>query len=252
MGHNTCRQTIQPVPALQDGDDPASAKFYRQPGEYSRGGGKSPGRYVEPAEQVALLRVKTRADENEVRAKPGGGGHEAIPQGSEELLIGGADRQRDVHRGSLSVASAGIPGCARAGVGAVMMGAEVKNAPVVVKNILRPVAVMVVPVHDQDAVQTVMPLEVTRRHGDVIEDAESHRAAGGGMMAGRPDGAEGIRHLTLHDPVRGSQDTARGQPRHSQRTGRNDCVSRAQLGETFETSSFPIHQFQVVPLVRQG
>ncbi len=66
------------------------------------------------------------------------------------------------------------------------MERDEEDAVVVPEDRLRAVAVMHVPVDDRDALEPELALGDARRDGDVVEDAEAHRAAGERVMAGRP------------------------------------------------------------------
>ena len=66
------------------------------------------------------------------------------------------------------------------------MRAEKQNGRILVEDVLRAVAVMHVPVHDQDALQAVALDRVARPDCDVVEDAESHALFRARMVPGRP------------------------------------------------------------------
>lgn len=69
---------------------------------------------------------------------------------------------------------------------------------------------MNVPIQNRDAVQPVNGLCVARGDGDVVENAEPHRAVGGGVMTGRARGAKGIRRVTAHHEVHDVEHAADG------------------------------------------
>jgi hypothetical protein len=60
------------------------------------------------------------------------------------------------------------------------------DAWIVVEDILRAVAVMHVPIDDQDARQAECRLRVFGRQGDVVEQAKTHAPLGRGVMPRRP------------------------------------------------------------------
>ena len=81
------------------------------------------------------------------------------------------------------------------------MRAEIENGSVVIEDVLGAVAVVIIPVHDQHAPDTMLHLQIPGRDGDVVEDAETHAAIGRSVMARRPDGCESIPDLSGHHRV---------------------------------------------------
>ena len=63
---------------------------------------------------------------------------------------------------------------------------DVEDGRVVPEDVLRPVAVVDVPVDDRDPLEAELGLRRARRDRDVVEEAEAHRAVGGRVVAGRP------------------------------------------------------------------
>lgn len=52
------------------------------------------------------------------------------------------------------------------------------------------IAMMYIPVHDENSLQAVVPAGVMRGNRDIAEQAETHRACADRMVAGRPDRGE--------------------------------------------------------------
>ena len=90
------------------------------------------------------------------------------------------------------------------------MGAEEKNAGVAVENVLGAVAVVDVPIGDQDALGVVDLLGVAGGDGYIIKYAEAHAARGGGVVTGRADGGESVAHAVSENGVDGGQAGAGG------------------------------------------
>ncbi len=67
---------------------------------------------------------------------------------------------------------------------------------------------MDVEVDDRDACEAVHGERVRRADGDVVEDAEAHRATALGMVSGRPDRAERRSVFAAADQVDGDDDRA--------------------------------------------
>src|SRR5688572_29065235 len=71
-----------------------------------------------------------------------------------------------------------------------------------VKNSLRPVAVMHVPVEYRDFLDLrILLLGVTRRHRDVVEKTETHRPLFRRVMSRWPHGNKSVLDFTRHDQV---------------------------------------------------
>jgi hypothetical protein len=88
---------------------------------------------------------------------------------------------------------------------------------------------MDVPVGDQDSGQAVLALNVTGSDGDVVEDAEPHRAIAQGVMARRPDRAEGVGDIACHHGIDGGHDSFGGQHRRLVRLPADWHIARIQI-----------------------
>ncbi len=104
------------------------------------------------------------------------------------------------------------------------MDREERDRGIVVEDLLGAVAVVDVPVDDQDPVEPE-PLDGVRRgDGDAAEQAEAHRLVGPGVVAGRPDRAEGPAIGPLDDRRDRIDRRARREPRREGRAGRDPGV----------------------------
>ena len=123
-------------------------------------------------------------------------GLEALGQGDDDLVdqgavgvAGGAGGHGHVHVGAPARAVAALVHETGARVERVLVGRDVGDPGVAPEHGLGAVAVVDVPVHDQD------PLAPTgengRGHGDVVQEAEAHGLAGQGVVARRAHGEEG-------------------------------------------------------------
>ncbi len=118
------------------------------------------------------------------------------------------------------------------------MRAEKEYRAVAIENILRPVAVMNVPIGDQNPAHAMLLLGVTRRDCHGVEDAEAHAAYRVGMMARRPPDADGVGNSLLDNRVHRVKSLARRAQRSIQRFWRNGGVAGAQLVKAFEDLAF--------------
>lgn len=67
-----------------------------------------------------------------------------------------------------------------------------QDAWIVLENILRPVAVMHIPINDGDALGTVAALRMAGRNRNIVEKAKAHSRGALGMMSGRAGSNEDI------------------------------------------------------------
>src|SRR6476660_9965793 len=81
------------------------------------------------------------------------------------------------------------------------MGREKKNRIVRRKDLLRPVAVMDVPIDDRHTFSAMPLLGMAGGDRNVVEYAKSHGRRRAGMMAGRPYRTESILHSARQNGV---------------------------------------------------
>src|SRR5207245_1687398 len=81
---------------------------------------------------------------------------------------------------------------ARSRIERPLVDAEIKNRWVLLEGVLRAVAVVDVPVDDQDALAPALGLEPPREDRDVVEQAETERERTLGVVSGRPDEPETV------------------------------------------------------------
>ena len=97
-----------------------------------------------------------------------------------------------------------ILGGASPGVPRPLVHRDEVNVRLILDQRLSAVAMMDIPVDDENALQSMFLARVVRGDGDVAEQAESHRAIVDSMMTGRPDGAKAARmHATDCEVDRG-------------------------------------------------
>ena len=96
----------------------------------------------------------------------------------------------------------------------ILVDVEEENRGIVVEDGLGSVAVVNVPVHNQDSFELVLPLGVPGRDGDVVEKTESHAAMRQGVVSSRPRRTERIANLARDDGIDGHEHAARRQSCH--------------------------------------
>ena len=97
------------------------------------------------------------------------------------------------------------------------MDAEEHHLGGFIEDVLGAVAVMDVPIDDQDPGQLVSQPGVVGGEGDVVEQAEAHAARRRGMMAGRTDQAQGVGLLAGQHGIDGGNARSRGSQRDLER-----------------------------------
>jgi hypothetical protein len=98
------------------------------------------------------------------------------------------------------------------------------NLTVGIKSVLRSVAVMYVPIDDENPSDAMLDLRDTRGDGNVIKQAESHRAIAKRMVTGRADEAERGPCLASYDAIDRIAGRAGGKLSHIGRGRADDRV----------------------------
>lgn len=145
-------------------------------------------------QRIARQRIEARGDEDEVRLKAHDRPFERALEMCDILFARQAARERDVPDIVMRPAI-------RGGTGARIPGPLVHrhemDVGIILHQRLCPVAVVHVPIHDQDASRAVMATHVVRANRDVAEEAESHRAIVERVMSRRADRAKTSRVHSL-------------------------------------------------------
>ena len=127
------------------------------------------------------MRVEAGRDEHELGRERGDRRSDDAVERVEVLRVARPCAERDVERRLGLVVRA-----AAAGIERPLVERDEEDAVVVPEDRLGPVPVMDVPVDDRHALEPELALGDARRDGDVVEDAEAHRAPGERVVARRP------------------------------------------------------------------
>ena len=184
----------------------------------------------EAAQRIADAGIETGGDQDQLRAKTFGGRQQRILHRAQDFAPPRTRRQGEVHGGARACARAGFVPAAGARIERPLVRAEKEHRRIGVEDVLRAVAVVHVPIHDQDARYAVFALRVARGEGHVIEEAEAHAAASAGVVSRRPHGAERVLHVAGHHRVDGVQHAACGQCRDVPGIWRNVGIACAEVG----------------------
>lgn len=110
------------------------------------------------------------------------------------------------------------------------MSTKEKNGFVLVEYVLGSVAMMHVPINDENFTYAVFFLGVTSCDGDVVEETEAHALIGCGVMSRWSDDAEGIGGFACKNFVHRGEGCACCEATNVERGGANGGVTCTELG----------------------
>src|ERR1041385_7939812 len=169
MRGDALRQSVETVAALEHRDNSTLTELIGEPENHACDSGVAVWRDVELTEQVAAHAVEAGAHQNEVGLETAGSRHELLLECRQDLRITGSRSQRYVQRRADPFACSCFGSTSRPGICAVVVRAEVKDGVVVVEDVLRAVAVVVVEIDDENAANVMDLLQVSGGDGDVVE-----------------------------------------------------------------------------------
>src|ERR1051325_9092042 len=148
------------------------------------------------------MRIKTRGNDDQIGTETRRHVFESGFKGA-LLLLGRRRRaQRQIQCVTETTTHALLTARTRSGIPRILVRREKVDARIIVKDPLRAVAVMNVPIDDRDSLDLrIVLLRVTCSNGDVIEQAETHRAFFGRMMSRWTYRHERVADLALHDQI---------------------------------------------------
>ena len=165
--------------------------------------------------------VETRRKKQELRIESLQRRKDLVAEIPQIGLLAGAGRQRNVYRVSLPSANPRLAPRTGPRIERILVKAYEKDRRVVLKNMLRAISVMDIPIKNCHSFPTVVVLSVPDPNRHVVEKAKSHWFSALGMVAGGTDCAERRVGCTGRDSVHCAEDPARREERHFQRTLRS-------------------------------
>ena len=165
----------------------------------------------EAAEGVAAAGVESGGEDDEVGAEGVHGGDEFLAEGIQNGSAASSGGEGAVEGGGFAGGGAGFGGVASAWVPRGLVDGEEEDVGVFVEDVLGAVAVVDIPIGDEDAVDAPGFAGVAGGDSGVVVDAEAHAAGGGGVVAGRADGGEGVADMALEDGIDGGEGGAGGE-----------------------------------------
>lgn len=203
MHLHTLRQHRRVVAAFQQAHDLPSAVRVRHVENVSRQVGEVFAFEAERAHRVGDMGVEAGADQHELGPALLGSVGELGGEAGLEVMPADAERQRDVERRTETLPCSGFLRVTRARIERVAMRRKERDLAVVVKRVLRPVAVVHVPIDDQHPIESVSGASMSRRDGDVVEQAEAHWGTWQGVMPRRTGQHDGSRVLSVQHCIDG-------------------------------------------------
>jgi len=187
MRHAALSQTIRRVTSLENADDSPSAPDFCTLDNLSSQRGNVVRLECEAAKWIAGERVESCGDQDDVGNEAGCGRVDSATQ-CVHVLLGGQSRG---HRKIPHIfVQTSVTHSAGAGIPRPLVHGHEMNRRIVFNKRLGTIAVMNVPVHNQDSLEPVYRLRIVRGNCDIAEQAESHRARFERVMSRRTDGAE--------------------------------------------------------------
>ena len=104
------------------------------------------------------------------------------------------------------------------------MRRDIENTGIAVEGVLRPVAVVNVPIHHQDALEAVPLTQMGSGDGDVVEQAETHGAIALGVVAGRANEGKAVAESPRHHLFAELEQAADGQQGGGERSRRHGGI----------------------------
>ena len=196
------------------------------------------------ADRVLSVRVETGADQHQLWPTALGRVGQHRLEAREVLAASGAELQRQVEDRSETFSFSGFFRVAGAGIKRGAMCREEMNLAVLVEDVLRAVAVMHVPIDDQNSPQPVR-LSLSRRNRDAVEQTKTHRIVGQCVMPRGADEAQrsAMFRVGLQNLIDRGAGSTGGSDRDLERTSAANGVRfdapAAVLAEAFDAADVP-------------
>ena len=147
------------------------------------------------------------------------------------VAIPGSGRHGAVERRSAPAYFPVFARGARPRIVGILVGAHVEHGRVGLEGVLGAVAVVHVPVEDEDLVQSVLALQVSSRDRHVVEEAEAQRDVALRVVAGRPAEREAVVDLGARHAVGQRERAARREQRDVVGVRADPDVRHVQVGQ---------------------
>jgi len=200
------------VAALEQKADPAVAGALGLRDDRARHGRVRRGVELHLGERIARVRVVSGRHEHDVGLEPLEEREHDPPERQAVALRPGPGRQRQVRGPAPTRAGADLAGRARARIERPLMERDQEDARIALERVLRPVAVVDVPVDDRDSPGAGGARRASRDR-DVVQHAEPHRALGRRVVPWRSNQRERAGRRRRHEVARDGRAGPGGRPR---------------------------------------
>jgi hypothetical protein len=176
------------------------------------------------SQRILPVRIEAGGDQHQLGFVGMGDRQQRFGEDRGVVRVAAAGRERRIDREAGARAGARLPLAAGAGIERPLVGADKEQPIGCVKGVLRSVAVVHVPV---DAEHARQPASVGFRggDGDVVEEAEAHRARRDCVVPGRADQGEGGAGFAVHDEAHAFRRGSGGEQRGIDRCARDSGVA---------------------------
>ena len=185
-------------------------------------------------QRVVDVRIEAGRDNDELGCECVYARENLLDEDLSILLVSGARRHRAVEGRAFTASDAGLRKCASARIERILMSAHVEHGRVFLERVLRAVAVVHVPIEDQNLVETMLLLQITRCNSDIVEQAESECLIVLRVMARRTGKRESVLHVTRDDLV-------------GDLLGAPDCEQGNVVGFSRDTDVHDIQKWKLLP-----
>ena len=146
------------------------------------------------------MAVETAGHDDHVRSKSDRGGYDEPLDDPNIFHISAARGHWDIQRRPEAAAFTFFVEIAGSGIERELMGRDVEHVRIVFEDVLGSVAMMNVPVEDEDTRRGAVGLQCTHSDCHVIEEAETHGARSFRVMSRRPHCGEAAVDLSCENP----------------------------------------------------
>ncbi len=171
---------------------------------------------ADAGQRVVGVSIETGRYQDELRPKVFDGRLEQVGETGPIIGVGCPGFKRHIQRCPEAGACAFFAGRSCAGVTGTgrLVERGIEDAGVRFESVLSAVAVVDVPVDDEDSLQAVDLLKAAGGDGYIVKQAKAHGRVSLGVMAGRTHKAKGVGEGTVDDGVSSGQDCADSQQGH--------------------------------------
>jgi hypothetical protein len=165
------------------------------------------------SKRIAAMGVETRREEDKLGLKVSQSRGQGFLKVVEEIAVGTAGGDGNIQRQTLSRAESAFTGGTGAGIMRILVDAKKEHRFVGLKGVLGTIAVVDVPIDDRHALNPAFGAQIMRGDRHIIKKTKAHYLVEFGVVARRPNTAEGVVGAPGEDGVDGCNWGSRCQQR---------------------------------------